>query len=326
MHVPDHFLNDPTSAVTGALAVGALALAVRNSRRASAAWTDPADRGESPALMSVKDRGGAPAFAATSALVFGLQMLNFPVASGTSGHLLGGALAAALLGPARGILAVSAVLVVQALAFADGGLSALGTNILLMAVVATLTGWAMERARPRNAAGIGAVAALGGAVSVPVTAAVFTLLYAVGGTVAVPFASLAGSMLGVHALVGLGEGLITGLVVGLVASWAPGFAAIDARPAAGRPAVFALGGLAVAAAALLSPLASSAPDGLESAAATVGFADAARSHAFDASPLADYGSATGLSVGLVGLIGLVVCAALALAAAPLLRPSRLVAA
>jgi cobalt/nickel transport system permease protein len=312
--------------VTGALAVSALALAVRQSRRQTRTWDEPASSGEASktsALMSLGDRSGAPAFAATTALVFGLQMLNYPVASGTSGHLLGGALAAALLGPARGILAVSTVLVVQALAFADGGLSALGTNILLMAVVATLTGWAVERARPRGAVGIGAVAALGGAVSVPVTAGAFTLLYALSGTMPVAFGALAGSMLGVHALIGLGEGLITGLVVGLVAAWAPGFAAIDVRQRTGRPAVFALGGMAVVAAALLSPLASSAPDGLEYAATAVGFADAARAHSFDASALADYGSATGLSVGLVGLIGLATCAILAFAAAPLLRVRRL---
>ncbi|MDR0626238.1 MAG: energy-coupling factor ABC transporter permease [Bifidobacteriaceae bacterium] len=322
MHVPDHFLNDPTSAVTGALAVGAVVWAVRQARHETPV-SDPEATAPRFSWASAKDHGGAPAFAATTALVFGLQMLNYPVASGTSGHLLGGALAAALLGPARGILAVTAVLLVQGLVFADGGLTALGTNILLMAVVATLTGWAVERARPRGAVKIGAVAALGGVVSVPVTAAVFSLLYAIGGTVPVAFGQLAGSMLGLHALIGLGEGLITGLVVGAVAAWSPGFAAIDARPVAGRPAVFALGALAVVAAALLSPLASGWPDGLESAAETVGFADAARSHAFETSALADYGSATGLSVGLVGLIGLVVCASLALAAAPLLRARRL---
>ncbi|MDR2453443.1 MAG: energy-coupling factor ABC transporter permease [Bifidobacteriaceae bacterium] len=323
MHVPDHFLNDPTSIATGLLAAGALAAAVRQSRRPTWAWANPGGEAGEPSVLSLKDRGGAPAFAATTALVFGLQMLNYPVAQGTSGHLLGGALAAALLGPARGILAVSTVLVVQGLAFADGGLTALGTNILLMAVVATLTGWAVERPRAKGPLGIAAVAALGAAVSVPVTAAAFTALYAIGGTVPVGLGSLAGSMMGLHALIGLGEGLITGLVVGVVAAWAPGFAAIDARPLAGRPAAFALGGLAVIAAALLSPLASGWPDGLESAAETVGFADAARSHAFEASALADYGSATGLSVGLVGLIGLVVCAALAFAAAPLLRARRL---
>ncbi|MDR2373679.1 MAG: energy-coupling factor ABC transporter permease, partial [Bifidobacteriaceae bacterium] len=165
MHVPDHFLNDPTSVVTGVLAVGALAAAVRQARQPAladgAVQDEPTGPLARPSLMSLTDRAGAPAFAATTALVFGLQMLNYPVAQGTSGHLLGGALAAALLGPARGILAVSTVLVVQCLAFADGGLSALGTNILLMAVVATLTGWAVERARPRNAIGLGAVAALG---------------------------------------------------------------------------------------------------------------------------------------------------------------------
>ncbi|MDR3359640.1 MAG: energy-coupling factor ABC transporter permease [Bifidobacteriaceae bacterium] len=328
MHVPDHFLNDPTSVATGVLAAGALVAATLQARRPTWAWADPSPTrgdggGDAPKLMSLTDRAGAPAFAATTALVFGLQMLNYPVSQGTSGHLLGGALAAALLGPARGILSVSAVLAVQCLAFADGGLTALGTNILLMAVVATLTGWAVERARPRGAVGIAAVAALGGAVSVPVTAAAFTALYAIGGTEAVNFGELAGSMLGLHLLIGLGEGLITGLVVAAVAFWAPGFAAIDQRQPEGRPAAFALGGLAVVAAAALSPLASGWPDGLESAAEAVGFADAARSHVFEAGALADYGSSTGLSVGLVGLIGLALCVAVGLAAAPLLRVRRL---
>ncbi|MDR2348357.1 MAG: energy-coupling factor ABC transporter permease [Bifidobacteriaceae bacterium] len=323
MHVPDHFLNAPTSIATGVLAVGAVALAVRQARQPAIDLTDSAAPGQRPGLMSLRDQGGAPAFAATTALIFGLQMLNYPVAAGTSGHLLGGALAAALLGPARGILSVTTVLVVQGVVFADGGLTALGTNILLMAVVATLTGWAVERARPSRAVGIGAVAGLGGLVSVPVTAAAFVLLYALGGTKGVPFGELAGSMLGLHGLIGIGEGVITALVVGLVAAWAPGFAAIDARHSAGRPAVFAIGGLAVVAAALLSPLASSSPDGLEAAAETIGFADQARSHAFDASALADYGSATTLSVAVFGLIGLALCVAVALAAAPLLRARRL---
>jgi cobalt/nickel transport system permease protein len=192
-----------------------------------------------------------------------------------------------------------------------------------MAVVATLTGWAVERARPRNAIGLGAVAALGGLVSVPVTAAAFVLLYGIGGTVSVPFGALASSMLGVHALIGIGEGVITGLVVAAVAAWAPGFAAIDARTPTSRPAVLALGGVAVVAAALLSPFASASPDGLEWAAETVNFGGPARSHALAASPLADYGEATGLIPGLVGLIGLAICVAVALAAAPLLRARRL---
>jgi cobalt/nickel transport system permease protein len=332
MHVPDHFLNDPTSIATGALALGTLAAAVRHARHETR--YQASDTNSPAAALGnwafAKDRGGTPAFAATTALVFGLQMLNYPVAAGTSGHLLGGALAAALLGPARAILSVSGVLVVQALLFADGGLTALGTNILLMAVVATLTGWLVERAtaRPSERGGpaavrLGAAAGLGGLVSVPVTAGLFTLLYAIGGTAPVALGSLAASMMSLHGLIGLGEGLITGLVVGTVAAWAPGFAAIDTRPATGRPAVIALGGLAITAAALLSPFASNAPDGLEAAAERVGFAGAARAHAFDASALADYGSATGLSVGLVGLIGLLACVSLAFAAAPLWRAVRL---
>ena len=117
MHVPDHMLGDPVSATAAVVSAAAVAAAAVRARRDAA-------HGPHPAMV-----------AATTATVFGLQMINYPVAAGTSGHLMGGALAAALLGPAWGVLSVTLVLVVQAVVFADGGLTALGTNTLLMAVV-----------------------------------------------------------------------------------------------------------------------------------------------------------------------------------------------
>src|SRR3954449_6723125 len=109
MHVPDGFLDAPTSVATGAVAVAAVGVALRGARR------------------ELDDRT-APLAGLVAAFVFATQMVNFPVGAGTSGHLLGGALAAALVGPWTGILVITVVLLVQGLLFADGGLTALGTN------------------------------------------------------------------------------------------------------------------------------------------------------------------------------------------------------
>ena len=326
MHVPDHFLNDPTSATTAAVSLAAVGYAAYRAREDL-----------TPRRIALT--------AATTGFVFAVQMLNYPVAAGTSGHLMGGALAAALVGPWLGVLSVTLVLLVQSLVFADGGLTALGTNVLLMAVVGTLVGWAATRGvlrltRGRGAAGAAGVGAL---VSVPVSAAVFAGLFAVGGTVPVPVGELVGQMLSVHAVIGLGEALITAGVVGLVLAVAPGAAAVEgmARSAASRAvvpdaaaspgaaisprpvgslaaapagavrrAVLALGSGALLAAVVVSSFAAATPDGLEATAASVGFADAARDHAFAGMPLADYGEAGGIFVGVAGLVGVALVVAL----------------
>ncbi|MET7132942.1 energy-coupling factor ABC transporter permease [Cellulosimicrobium sp. MI9406] len=303
MHVPDHFLDDPTSATTAVVSLAAVGYAAYRAREDL-----------TPRRVALT--------AATTGFVFAVQMLNYPVAAGTSGHLMGGALAAALVGPWLGVLSVTAVLLVQALVFADGGLTALGTNVLLMAVVGTLVGWAVTRGVLRATRGRGAAAAAGAGalVSVPVSAAVFAGLFAVGGTVPVPVGELVGQMLGVHLLVGLGEALITAGVVGLVLAVAPGVAAVEARRApalapsapvaAVRRAVLALGTGALLAAVVVSSFAAATPDGLEATAESVGFADAARDHAFAGAPLADYGEVGGIFVGVAGLVGLALVVAL----------------
>lgn len=303
MHVPDHFLDDPTSATTAVVSLAAVGYAAYRAREDL-----------TPRRVALT--------AATTGFVFAVQMLNYPVAAGTSGHLMGGALAAALVGPWLGVLSVTAVLLVQALVFADGGLTALGTNVLLMAVVGTLVGWAVTRGVLRATRGRGAAAAAGAGalVSVPVSAAVFAGLFAVGGTVPVPVGELVGQMLGVHLLVGLGEALITAGVVGLVLAGAPGVAAVEDRRApalapsaplaAVRRAVLALGTGALLAAVVVSSFAAATPDGLEATAESVGFADAARDHAFAGAPLADYGEVGGIFVGVAGLVGVALVVAL----------------
>ncbi len=316
MHVPDHLLDAPTSIATGAVAAVVVVTAAVSARR------DP--RPPPP---------GRPALvAATTAAVFGLQMLNYPVAAGTSGHLLGGALAAALLGPVWGMLSVTTVLTVQSLVFADGGLTALGTNVLLMAVVATLVGWGVQRAAHAGLVGrLGRsatplAAAAGALASVPVAAGAFVALYAVGGTLPVPWRAFVSQMVGLHALIGAGEAVITGAVVALVAglapvalalptpvrvpSWPEASRVVAAWPAAVRAAAV-LVTLAVLAVGVVAPVASSNPDGLEAAGERVGFGDAARAHALSGLPLADYGAASGVAVGIAGAVGLALCAAIA---------------
>lgn len=320
MHVPDQFLSDPVSAGTAVVAGAAVVGAVARARRDAA-------RGPHPAVIG-----------ATTAAVFGLQMLNYPVTAGTSGHLMGGALAAALLGPAWGLLSVTLVLVVQSAVFADGGLTALGTNTLLIAVVGALVGWAVGRgvvgrARRRGESPDARVlapsaAALGGAVGVVAAAAVFIGLYAAGGTVPVPLGELTTQMLGVHLAIAVGEAVLTGAVVAVVAAVRPSAVALTeptGLPArsSGRAPAGVLVGVAALAAVALSGLASAAPDGLEATAERTGFAGAARDHALAGMPLADYGEAGGILVGAAGAIGVALCLLLAtgLAAAAARRPS-----
>ena len=166
--------------------------------------------------------------------VFAGQMMNFPVAGGTSGHLLGGALAAVLVGPWTAVLCVSTVLLVQGLFMADGGITALGTNITLMGLVGVGVGWGVfvlvRTVLPNRLGSIAPAAAIGALVSVPVAALAFTLLFAVGGTAPVSVEKVAFAMVTWHVLIGIGEALITGLVVGSVIAVRPDLV-YGARPA-----------------------------------------------------------------------------------------------
>lgn len=206
MHVPDGFLDVPTSVATGAVAVAGVALALRGARR------------------ELDDRT-VPMTGLVAAFVFATQMLNFPVGAGTSGHLLGGALAAILVGPWTGVLCLSVVLLVQSLLFADGGITALGTNITLMGLVGVLVGWlvfrGLQAVLPKRVELVPVQAGVAALASVPVAALAFVGLYAVGGQAPVPLDALAATMVGVHLLIGLGEAAITLLVVGSVISVRP---------------------------------------------------------------------------------------------------------
>ena len=206
MHVPDGFIDATTSLATGAVAVAGVTLALRGARR------------------ELDDRT-APMAGLVATFVFAGQMMNFPVGAGTSGHLLGGTLAAVLAGPWTAVLAITVVLLVQALLMADGGITALGTNVTLMALVAVVVGWLVFRlvraVLPRRTTSVAPAAAIGAFVSVPVVALAFTAIYAVGGTAPVALDTVLTAMLSWHLVIGLGEAAITGLVVASVVAIRP---------------------------------------------------------------------------------------------------------
>jgi cobalt/nickel transport system permease protein len=270
MHAPDGFLEWPVAAVTALLAAVVLGLALRASA------TELGDR-------------RIPLAGVAAAFVFAAQMFNFPVASGTTGHLLGGALAAILLGPWIGSLVVAIVVVVQALVFADGGLTALGYNTINMAIVPAFGGWALFRAfrrvLPANAGGVIGATGLAAGASVVLAAMTFSLEWLFGASAPVPFDTVFGAMVGVHLLIGIGEAVISGLVVGAVLAVRPDLVtgAADLTPAelVDRPRVgartFAIGGLLVAAflAVVVSQFAATGPDGLQKVAEDHGIAEAA---------------------------------------------------
>jgi cobalt/nickel transport system permease protein len=206
MHMSDGLVDAPTAVLFGVLAAVVLALAVRRAQ------TDLDDR-------------TAPMAGLVTAFVFAVQMINFPILPGASGHLLGGALVAILVGPWVGTLCIAIVLVVQALLFADGGLTALGANITNMALIGVFVGYAVALAmRPlarRSRGGLLSTAFLAAFVGTVVASLGSVLAYAVGGAGATSLGTVFTLMVGLHALIGIGEGVITAATVGAVAAIRP---------------------------------------------------------------------------------------------------------
>ncbi|MFD4914518.1 energy-coupling factor ABC transporter permease [Streptomyces virginiae] len=321
MHVPDGFINAPVSVAAGVVAAAAVAVSLRGARREL-------------------DERTAPLAGLVAAFIFAVQMLNFPVAAGTSGHLLGGALAAILVGPYTGVLCVSVVLLMQGILFADGGLTALGVNITVMGVVTVVVAHAIFRGLlrilPSTRRSVTVAAFTGALLSVPAAAAAFTAVYAIGGTTDVPIGKVITAMVGVHVLIGIGEAAITAATVGAVIAVRPDLvhgarglttrlklrvdgALVDAPATAAAPAPAPAGagstrkvwvtGLvtALVLAGFVSFYASASPDGLEKVAADKGIDEKVEEHAAANSPLADYGvkdvDDARLSGGLAGVIG-----------------------
>lgn len=301
MHIPDGFLDAKTALVTATLSAGGLAYALREVRA------------ELPPRK-------VPLLGLSAAFLFAAQMVNFPVAGGTSGHLVGAALVAALLGPSAAVVVLSTVLIVQCLLFADGGIVALGANIFNMGLVATLTGYGVYQICRRIIAGPrGRIAAMAfaGWCSAVVASVSCAGQLAWSGTISWSVALPA--MAGVHMLIGVGEGLISALVLLAVARARPELLDAGQSPVGpARARGFVVLGLiaSLGISLFVAPFACPWPDGLESVAARLGFG----SHSLEpmiASPLRDYRipglTSPGLATAAAGAVGTLVAFGLAVA-------------
>lgn len=299
MHIPQNLLDGsicPATAMVSGLCLAGAALAAYRSA-------------EQPHPLR---------FAAVSAFIFAAQMMNFPISGGTSGHLLGGVLASALLGVPFGVLALALVVTIQALIFADGGLTVLGANVLNMAVLGAGLGGLLRlellKRRPAGGARGWIATALASWASVMLAALAGAVELALAGVL--PLERVVPAMLGVHALIGVGEALITGAALVLFDR----LATVGAVPASRGFAAPTLAALLIA--LCLSPFASPLPDGLE---AVLAHAQVLHEAApLFVTPLADYQvagvAAEALSTGLAGLIGVVLTFLVAsVLAAPLTR-------
>jgi cobalt/nickel transport system permease protein len=255
LHIPDGFLSTPVALIGWILVIVLVGWALRMTREQLGERQVP--------LMGI-----------LAAFIFAAQMLNFPVAGGTSGHLLGGALAAIVLGPWAASLVMTSVVTIQALLFQDGGILALGWNILNMGILAAFTGYLVYRG-VQSLLGSGRRSALlagfaGSWLSVMVGACATAIELAVSGTS--PLSVGLPAMAGVHALIGIGEGLITVAALAFVTQTRPDLLDFGRSATGSRSASWIWVGLVLALGlTALSPLASSSPDGLEWVAGEHGF-------------------------------------------------------
>jgi len=201
VHIPDGFIDIKTSTAFSAAAAIAVGGAVKGAR-------------------NQLSEQSAPLAGLTAVFIFAVQMLNFPVAAGTSGHLLGAALAMVLVGPYAATLALSVVLIIQAFLFADGGLTALGLNIFNMGVVGVWASFGifliLKKLLPKTKSSIVAASFIAALLSVPAAAAGFVLQYAIGANATFSVSAVLGAMIGTHVFIGIGEAIITALTVSAV--------------------------------------------------------------------------------------------------------------
>lgn len=310
MHLPDGFLDTKTALVSTGMAVAGVGVALRQVR------------------ASLEPRQ-MPLLGLAAAFVFAAQMLNFPVAGGTSGHLVGGVLTAILLGPSAAVLVMTCVLLVQCLMFADGGLMAMGANTFNMAIVSVCSGalafhFIRKFVRMEEQRSVIFAAGFAGWVGTVLPSISCAGQLALSGTA--PWSVAFPAMANVHMLIGVGEGLATALIVTAVLRARPDLIS-GAREsgAATRPGFVGYGlVLAIGLAVFVAPFACPWPDGLESVAKRLGFEHQASPSVIH-TPLADYhlpyfGSAT-TATAVAGLIGTVVAFVAAYVLARLLMPA-----
>ncbi len=251
MHIPDGFLTLAVSLVFWGITIVMVALAVKNTNRSLGEKQIP--------LMGVM-----------AAFIFAAQMLNFPIAGGTSGHFLGGALAAIVLGPWAGILVMTAVISVQALLFQDGGLLVMGANIFNMGILTAVIGFGLYRLAIGQKRVLRlAMAGIGAWLATMTAALMASLQLWLSGTT--PLEIVIPAMLGVHAFIGIGEALITVAALVYIEQTRPDLMSEEKTAQEGGHGWVIGGVLVTLAAVILSPLASAHPDGLERVAENLGF-------------------------------------------------------
>ena len=289
LHIPDGFLNIAVSIVCWIITAIILSLAISRSNKSLGERQVP--------LMGVM-----------AAFIFAAQMINFPVAGGTSGHLLGGALAAITLGPWAGMLVMTAVIAVQALLFQDGGLIVMGANILNMGLMTVAIGYGLYRgaAFTHNRTFKLVIAGFAAWLSVMAGALFGSLQLWLSGTS--PLQIVIPAMLTVHALIGAGEALITVAALTFILQTRPDLIGEHSPSATGSRGWVVVGALVSLAVVLLSPLASADPDGLERVASDLGFLGRGASAPYQIIP--DYTlpvlGETALSTIFAGTIGIIV--------------------
>ena len=285
MHIPDGFLSLAVSFLFWIITIVFIAVAARQ-------------------VHSDFDDRQTPLMGILAAFIFAAQMLNFPVVGGASGHLLGGALAAILLGPWAAILVMATVIAAQALLFQDGGFLVMGANIFNMGILTALVGFGLYRGILRGGTRFRlTIAGFAAWLSVMAGALSTSLQLWLSGTTSLQVVLPA--MLGVHAFIGIGEGLITAGALAFLLKTRPdllGDATVRGR--GGRRWIAAGVGVSLMT-VILAPLASAYPDGLERVAANLGFIDAGRDVPYQLFP--DYTlpflGETPVSTILAGLIG-----------------------
>ncbi len=292
MHIPDNFLSLAVSLVCWVITILTLGIAISRTNKSLGERQVP--------LMGVM-----------AAFIFAAQMINFPVLGGTSGHLLGGVLAAITLGPWAGMLVMTAVIAVQGLLFQDGGLIVMGANILNMGILTCAVGYGLYRSvlgshRTLKLAVIGIAAWLS-----VMAGALFTALQIwLSGNAEVQI--IVPAMLFVHAFIGLGEALITVAAVVFIMRTRPDILGEGSESAQGSKGWILTGVLITLAVVLLSPFASASPDGLERVAEDLGFINTAQSAPYQVIP--DYTipflGATPISTIVAGAIGVLVIGAI----------------
>lgn len=252
LHIPDGFLNLTVSLIFWVLSGLAAAIAISKTNKSLGEKQVP--------LMGIM-----------AAFIFAAQMLNFPVAGGTSGHFLGGALAAIVLGPWAGILVMTAVIALQGLLFQDGGLLVMGANIFNMGILTAMIGFGLYRivSGSANKTVKLAVAGVGAWLSTVAAALLTALQLWISGTSSLQI--VVPAMLGVHILIGIGEALITVAALAFIMQSRPDLLEAEKIAEKGGRGWVAVGVIISLVAVLLSPLASGAPDGLERVAENLGF-------------------------------------------------------